>query len=392
MQHARTRSVAVLGGGIAAVAAAVAFRRALPDAEVGLFAAGDGEPEYLGAAAPFIHEFHRLIGIQPELFRRRASAVAVHEAEIRSASRPPFRMVPLEVMPHVEGAALHQLWLRRTAADLAAGPQWPEVARRARRGDDLADGLGVRFDAQAYLALLRELAAHVGVKLFDEAANRAELAQAHDLVIDTRESEQAGWLCIQGVPGDIRWKVRPQPGANAEPLETLEIAPPRVAWDSGAWQADARIDAQARPAGQSRAPWTGNLLAIGRAAQQCETFDGQPLAVALAGIARALEFLPRPGGSGRETEEYNRRMNAIHGFLLDWAAARWGTADAPTAGLAALRGQFDERGRIPFRDEDPVPAGQWLGWLLGSGERPRHIDLTAMALPEERLAALFEGF
>jgi tryptophan halogenase len=123
----------------------------------------------------------------------------------------------------------------------------------------------------------------------------------------------------------------------------------------------------------------------------CETFDGQPLAVALSGIVRALELLPRPDASGREAAEYNRRSGAVHDFLLEWAAQRWGVSDT-LAGLAALRGQFAHRGRVPFRDEDPVPAGHWIGWFLGSGERPRHIDFTAMAVSEERLAAIFVGF
>ena len=388
MERARTRSVAVLGGGIAAVAAAVAFRRALPETDVRLFAAG-AEAEYLGAATPYVHEFHRLIGLQPELFRRRTGAIVARETEIRRAGKPAFRLVPLAEMPHVHGAALHQLWLRRTAADPAAGPPWEAVARRARRADDLAAGIGERFDARAYLTLLSELAAHLGVKLAGEAASPAELAETHDLVIDTRASDQASWLSVPGVPGEVRWQVRDRSEADGEAVETVDTGAAQVDWDNGAWRADAIVDGEARLAGQARTPWTGNVLAIGRAALQCETFDGQPLAVALAEIARALELLPRPGGSGREAAEYNRRTSAIHGFLLDWAVARWGAPIGPPPGLAALREQFDQRGRIPFRDQDPVPAGQWLGWLLGGGERPRHVDLTAMALSEERLAALF---
>lgn len=37
MNGARTARVAVIGGGLAAAAAAIAFRRALPDAKVTLF-------------------------------------------------------------------------------------------------------------------------------------------------------------------------------------------------------------------------------------------------------------------------------------------------------------------------------------------------------------------
>jgi tryptophan halogenase len=385
----------VLGGGIAAFAAAAAFRRALPDAEVTLFTGSDGDkarPEYAGAATPYIHHFHRLVGIEPGAFRRRTGAVTVSEAEIRRTGKPAFRLVPLSEVPYVDRAALHQLWLRWTMSDPSAGPAWSDVARRARRQDELTQGLGVRFDAHAYLALLRDLAAHLGLKIAGEPPGR-NLEGSFDLVIEADEGEvpEADWRRIDGIPGHFPWSVRP-PRAGAEAVETLEIASDRVTWDTAAWQVAGAPAAGMGAAGRVIAPWRANVLAVGRAAVRCETFDGQPLAVALAGIVRALELLPRPGAPGRETAEYNRRSGAVHDFLLDWAAERWGTSDTVPAGLAALREQFAHRGRIPLRDEDPVPAGHWTGWLLGRGERPRHIDLTAMAVPEERLAAIFAGF
>lgn len=394
MEHARTGSIAVLGGGIAGFAAAAAFRRALPETQVTIYA-GDGaagEAEYPGAAAPSVHAFHRLVGIDPELFRRRTGAVTAPEAEIRRAGRPPVRLVPLAEIPHVDGAGLHQLWLRRTASDPSAGPAWADVARRARRPGDLADGLGVRFNAAAYLALLGEVATHLGVTIAREAAGSAELAATHDLVIDTRSrgADEAGWQRIEGVPGGCDWSVT-DVGRSAEPIETIGLAERYVSWASAVWRAEARIEPDAVAAGRVIEPWQGNVLAVGRAAAHCETFDGQPLAVALADIARALELLPRPGASGRETAEYNRRSGMVHDFLLDWAAERWGPPAQLPPGLAALRAQFAHRGRIPFRDEDPVPQGQWIGWLLGRGERPRHLDLTAVGIPEAQLVALFAG-
>lgn len=391
---ARTRSVCVLGGGIAAFAAAAAFRRALPDAEVTVFAGGMTEPEYAGAATPYIHHFHRLLGIDPEMFRRRTGSVTVREAEVRRTGRPAFRLVPVSEVPYVDGAALHQLWLRWTMSDPSAGPAWSEVAQRARRQEDLAQGLGERFGAEAYLAMLGDLAAHLGVKIARETANSRDLADSFDLVIETdeREGQRTDWQRVEGVPGNWRWSIRPTQRPRAGTVETLDMVGEGVSWDAGAWRATAALDAETEDAGRIAVPWRGNVLAVGRAAVQCETFDGQPLAVALAGIVRALELLPRPGASARETAEYNRRSGAVHDFLLDWAAERWGAADTLPAGLSALRGQFAHRGSIPFRDEDPVPAGQWIGWLLGSGERPGHIDFTAMALSEERLATVFAGF
>lgn len=388
--RARTGSVGVLGGGIAALAAAIAFRRGLPDATVTLFAGTVGAPEYAGAAAPFIDQFHRRVGIDPDNFRRRTGAVTAREAEVRRAGKPAFRLVPLIDIPHAEGAALHQLWLRHTGGDPARGPAWAEVARRALRPDDLAEGLGLRFDAEAYRALLTEVAGQIGVETTAETPTGAELAASFDLAIDAsgQVTDEAGWERIDGIPAGLHWQVGATPGGTGQGADLLDFSHKQASWDTGTWRAEARIDAERPAAGRALEPMRANRLAVGRSAVQCETLDGQPLAVALAGITRALELLPRPGASGREAQEYNRRSGMVHGFLLDWAAERWGVRAAP-AGLAALRGQFAERGRIPFRDEDPVPPGQWLGWLLGSGERPRHVDLTAMALPSERLAALF---
>ncbi len=390
MTSRRTRTVAISGGGIAAFAAAIAFRRALPEARVIVFEGGGRGPDYVGAAASYIHQFHALVGIDHALFRSRTGAVVAPEAEIRRAGQAPFRFVPLAEVQHVDGAALHQLWLRRTGA--ADGPAWADVARRGRRQEDAAQGLGVRFDAQAYLALLRDVAGRLGTVLSAEAATRADSMASNDLVIDALDAgpTQAGWQRVEGLPARVRWS-----GPEASTLapgaaEIVEIPRAQAHWRTGAWDMTGQVEAGDGPAGRVTEPMGDNVLAIGRAAVQCETFDGQPLAVALAGIVRALHLLPRPGASGGEAAEYNRRSGIIHDFLLDWAAERRGMDAAPD-GLAALRGQFSERGRIPFRDEDPVPSGHWLSWLLGSGARPRHVDLTAMAMPETKLAEMFAG-
>lgn len=387
MSRAATRSVAVIGGGIAATAAALAFRRALPEAEVTQFADARA-PEYPGAADPVIHRFHQLVGIDPRGFERATGAVTVGEAEYRLPGKAPFALVRLDEMPHFEGIALHQLWLRFTAADPAAGPAWGEVARRARRPDDRVDGLGVRFDAGAYLALLGELAGQVGVKAAG-AACADELAASHDLVVEASGAAGGEWLWLEGVPGAVDWQFGP--GGGQGELELIELAAGAAAWTTGAWSARAGLAADAPPAGRTLTPFSGNRLAAGRSALRCETFDGRPLSLALAGIIRAIDLLPRPGASEREAVEYNRRTGLVHQYLLDWAAQRWGAASEPPS-LAALRALFYQRGRIPFRDEDPVPSGQWLGWLLGAGERPGNIDLTAMKMSEAEVAGVFRDF
>lgn len=388
MTGARTRSVAVTGGGIAATAAAIAFRRALPEARVVQFA-GASEPEYAGAADPYLLRFHGVVGLDSREFARRTGAVKVDEAEFHLPGKAPFRCVRFDEMAYFEGIALHHLWLRLTAAGPGSGPPWSDVARRARRPDDLAAGLGLRFDAAAYLALLHELAGGIGV-VSEGAADAGELAASFDLVVDAVGDPAARWATVEGVPGGIDW--RTGPGGGEQDVETIEIADGGVSWATGAWRAEGRAAADTPAAGRAIAPFDGKTLAVGRAALRAETLDGRPLSVALAGIVRAIELLPRPGASGREAAEYSRRMGMVHDFLLDWAAERWGGAARVPPTLARLREQFARRGRIPFRDEDPVSIGQWLGWLLGSGQRPDTLDLTARALSDDQLDRVFAVF
>lgn len=382
----RTRSVAVAGTGIAALAASVAFRRALPEAAVVLFAGGDGALDYVGAGGAFIESFHRLIGLDAELFRRRTGAVAVRESDVSLGGQDPFRFVPVEHVPYVDGAALHHLWLRRSAANPAPG--WDEVALRAANGA-AGGSLGVRFDAAAYRSLLGDMARSLSVEITDERAEAADLSTKFDLVIVT-EPDAAERVALEAVPGEIEWRIEgAEPGASV--VERVRLAGDEGTWANPAWSARARWEPERLRAGRVMKAMEGKLLRVGRAAVQCETFDGQPLAVALAGIVRAIELLPRPDASGREAAEYNRRSGMVHDFLLDWAFVRWGLRGAAPPSFTELHAQFAQRGRIPFRDEDPVPPGHWLSWFLTSGERPRHIDLTAMAMSEERLAAVFAG-
>jgi len=381
----RTRSVAVAGSGIAALAAAVAFRRGLPDAEITLFADGEEEDDYPGAAAPFIRRFHRLVGLDEELFRSRTAAVAVLEADVVRGEAAPFRFVPLDGTPYVDGAALHQLWLRRRAYPTGASLPWSDVARRANTVG--APGLGVRFDANAYRSLLAEFALGIGVTIAREKEDTAGLSAEFDLVVSSNSCPEDR-VTIEGLPNGLEWSFSPAPQASG-PIEHIVLAPEEVVWVNPAWGATARPKPSTTCAGRIVRAMDGNVLRVGRAAVQCETFDGQPLVVALAGIARALELLPRPGAGGHEAAEYSRRSAIVHDFLLDWAAAKWGLPPGTTPGLAALRGQFAQRGRVPFRDDDPVPPGHWISWLIGCGELPRQIDPTAMAVSEANLTAVF---
>ncbi|WP_337847603.1 hypothetical protein [Sphingomonas sp.] len=359
-------SVAVLGSGVVALSAAIAFRRALPAAWV-ILVERPGDPRSLldriGAATLAIDGFHRAIGLDRELFIRRTGAVAIHRVTLNGE--------PLGApgaIPHVEGVALHQLWLRNLAERPDSTPRWAALTTPG------AEPFGVRFDMPAYAALLAEMAAALGI-----ARGAAEDA---DLLLD----------CT--VPG-ADWVSEPLPSLIAEPIapggaegETLAIRDGGVDWQAPPWGWQLTRGA-GLPPGRHPKPRSGRTIALGEAALVAESFDGHALSAAHADILRAIALMPHAEPSAREASEYNRRTGIAHRRVLDWARARWSAS--PSDDLADLRAGFAARGRIPYRDGDPVTPGEWVGWWLATGVRPARIDPTARALPTDQLIRIVEN-
>lgn len=359
-------SVAVLGSGVVALSAAIAFRRALPAARV-ILVERPGDPRSLldriGAATLAIDGFHRAIGLDRELFTRRTGAVAIHRVTLNGE--------PLGApgaIPHVEGVALHQLWLRNLAERPDSTPRWAALTTPG------AEPFGVRFDMPAYAALLAEMAAALGI-----ARGATEDA---DLLLD----------CT--VPG-ADWVSEPLPSLIAEPIapggaegETLAIRDGGVDWQAPPWGWQLTRGA-GLPPGRHPNPRSGRTIALGEAALVAESFDGHALSAAHADILRAIALMPHAEPSAREASEYNRRTGIAHRRVLDWARARWSAS--PSDDLADLRAGFAARGRIPYRDGDPVTPGEWVGWWLATGVRPARIDPTARALPTDQLIRIVEN-
>ncbi|MCR5870069.1 hypothetical protein LRS12_04500 [Sphingomonas sp. J344] len=153
------------------------------------------------------------------------------------------------------------------------------------------------------------------------------------------------------------WTDAPLPRLIAEAIppggpegETLATGA-AVAWQAPPW--GWRLErGEGLPPGSHPTPRTGNRIALGEAALVAESFDGHALSAAHADILRAIEFMPHADPSAREAAEYNRRTAIAHQRLLDWAIERWG--GVPTVELTAFRAGFVARGRVPYRDWDPV--------------------------------------
>lgn len=354
---------AVRGSGIAALLSAIAIKRAFPSAEVSLFTStADRRSEFPGAATPFIHHFHRQIGLDDRIFAGRTTARIVHRTDWQVDGQPGVSIYPFFAVPYPEGVALHQLW---RSLDEAERPEWATVVRRFQTDTDRAEGHGIRFDANAYLKLLGEMAAHLKIAVKPDGICDPA---AFDLfvVADDGRNENCSW--------------NPSQRLKDTDFDQIVFAPDKVVWATAHGAIAFPLGLEAFCIDQ---PWSGNRLAVGRAALSVETFDGQSLCAVMADILRALALMPTAASSNAEIDEYNRRTASVHAMLSDWHVFKW--RGELTAGLRQLLDQFAHRGRVPFRDEDPVSAAEWINWLLSKGNIQKQADASASSLNRQQI-------
>lgn len=356
-------TITVNGSGLAAFICAIALKRAFPPATVRIFAdTSDFRAEFPGAAAPYIRHFHRQIGLDDRIFVARTGARVVHCIEWHMQGRAATRIYPLSAIPYPEGVAIHHLW---RALESPKRPEWAKVAAKFQSDYDRTEGHGIRFDADAYLKLLAEMAAHLKIDVL--RSGDADPA-AFDLFVDAQAATDP----------DRKWE---------SSATLVDGANDRVVIENGTalW---ATIHGTTRfgsvpAAGFSDCSWSGNRLRIGQTALSIETFDGQALCAAMADILRAISLMPARSGSQAEVGEYNRRTSAIHAMLADWHSFKW-QGEAGEGSRQMLQ-QFEHRGRIPFRDEDPVSAAEWTNWLLSNGIVPAQADASALSLSKQQI-------
>lgn len=362
MAGAPIASVAVAGGGIVALSAALALRRALPQLQVTLVGLAEDEAalaDRLPFSLPAIGRFHAAIGLdEPQLIR---DGVALHRLGTRydgwAASRETWHHAFGAAGPRFGGVPFHQLWLLAreegraggfgeygAAAVLAAADRFvlPEIeADSPLSTHDYA----LRLDPQLYRArLLAACEAHridvvagamgaverradgglrairlgdgrrIEADLFvDCAGPRAPLLSA---VSDAFE-DWGEWLpCNRVTLGEA-------PGGDASPVDTVAALP--TGWRFAAPLAARTLTgtvfvAGARPEGGAAegeaiairpgrrpAPWVANVLAIGDAAVALDPLAGANLHLAQTAILRAIDLMPARDCNPLELAEYNRR-------------------------------------------------------------------------------------
>ena len=130
--------------------------------------------------------------------------------------------------------------------------------------------------------------------------------------------------------------------------------------------------------GRIAEPWLGNVIAIGDACARFEPVGPYHLDLAHRQIELLLEMLPGKHIEPLERDEHNRRsimmMEAVHETLaIHFAATRAQTifGKRPLPGRVADElDQFWRRGRIPFREEDPLLAQERFALLVALGFTP----------------------
>lgn len=442
--NAPVRTIAVVGGGVVALSAAVTFARALPGVAITLVptavepaALADQFPmlhaEALGAVERWGESEHDLLAAGC------ARPLLADRFDGWSADGAPWLGAPGSAAAAVGMPGLvHQQWLHAAAAN-ADVPRFHDLfaavamARAGRFAPDppaplVGAGFHLRFDAGLLSdALLRRSVpagvalARGGIRAVEPGPNgigalRLDDAEriAADLFVDA--SGPAALLADTVSPAVESWAAwlpdrllvgagAPSPGlldhyerldggwraAWPGPRRTLHAIAgfPPVNGNAARGALPAGI-AAARPValrpGRRRRFWSGNCLAIGEAAVQPGPLGLAGFSLAQALLALALELFP-----GRELPppllaEYNRRAALRADRLRDRLIAHdIGSVPRP-ASLAATLAQFAQRGHLSHHDEDDVPPDRWHAMLIGQGMRPRRADPIAMGADPRMLA------
>jgi tryptophan halogenase len=171
-------------------------------------------------------------------------------------------------------------------------------------------------------------------------------------------------------------------------------------------EAGASIDAPAIAfrTGRRPQPWLRNCVAVGEAAVVVEPLEWTNLHLAHSAIDRIVSMMPDRECAPIELAEYNRQCLAeadrVRDFLcLHYVTSRrrgepfWDRAsriELPPS-LAHTLSMFEERGRLPFHEEETFSRDSWLAVLLGNGIVPRRIDPLADSISDAEAEQVMTG-
>jgi tryptophan halogenase len=315
----------------------------------------------------------------------------------------------------------------------------PEALARAELG---AIGYGLHIDPPRYREMMRAFALHLGaaevagpisdVRLNDGSIESVR-AGGHDVsadlyvdatgpgarlrsLLDQDWEDWSEWLPLdrihfahfQGpaepslldqavaVPGGWWWQTAAPGGASGGIVyfsqQLTDIHAARILTE----QAGVTIVEPAVAIRQGRwsRPWLRNCVAIGDAAVAVEPLEWTNLHLAHGAIDRLVAMMPDRDFSPVELWDYNRQVAAeadrVRDFLaLHHATARMEHSVPLPPSLDHTLGQFRERGRLPFYEEETFSRDSWLAVLLGQSVTPSRVDpLTDALAPSETEVAM----
>jgi len=449
-------SVAILGGGVAGWMTAAALTWVLPPAcAIRVVETTDAAPCGALSTLPALRGFHGLLGLDEAAVMRTARGTFKLGARYGGWTAPDQDHVEgfSDAGANLDGVAFHHHWLRARQRGQAGRYEDYSLAAVAGRlgrftppSEDPRSVLstlsyGLHLDAAGYVAALRATAGRVQAR----AGGIAEVVLAPDgviaevvladgerlvadLFVDTTSdgrligaTPDGGWIDEStALPCDRLAQREVAPRANPPPLTEFEAVaegwlrrvPLRggdavtLAYASDLTPDDAACSVLGGEAkivrlrnGRRERAWSGNCLAIGPAASQMESLNGDDAQAIQSGVSRLIALLPTADGSPLAAMEYNRLMAETFDRARDmavlrylaatridplWARARRG---APPAALAYKQAQFESRGRVVLYDEETFVEGAWVGAFLGHGITPRRHDRLADRLPADQADA-----
>lgn len=425
------RSIAVAGGGIVGLSAALAFASALPGTRIAVIETTP-DPAALADILPTLHpmaaRFHAMVGVdEAELVR---SGIATHHLGTR------FERWPASGQPwiHAFGAygkpagaiPFDQLWVRahRTgqALDYDRYSLGAELARNGKFIHPAKDpdftgsrfAYGLRVEPERYRAHLRRLASGLRVVAADigEIERREDGGIAAVTLTDGQRLEADLFIDCTGPSARLisfledsfedwgAWMPFDRLILESVPREGVPATSDRITADADGWTIQwplrertlvGRVgrEATAITRGRRLKPWVRNVLAIGDSATALDPLHGYQLALAHNGILLALELLPGRDFASLETDEYNRRAEQVTRRVRDFLALHYlraglspelASTEAPDS-LAETLDHYEYRGRLPYHEDEIVSRDSWTAALLPLGVLPRHDDPQSLAMP-----------
>ncbi|QYJ05900.1 tryptophan 7-halogenase [Qipengyuania flava] len=312
-------------------------------------------------------------------------------------------VAPSGDLPMIGGLPFHHI-LRRVAEEAKALDRFAELyegfrfcARAAKAG-----AMALPEDApQSPLAMLGPLTAIERTALAQLLKSKSDLCSIDVLRCETVSLEEVAGsgqhkLTADGTPIgadlviDLRARTKTGGDRNIPALSSgLQATAHYEAGVLPTYRApDARSTGDAA-AYANEAPWSGNLLRMGRASARLGPLFAADARLLLLQAQHLLETLPATPDFAAEARRFNQLHWRSVERLSEWVAvptSLGAEAQQPVPeGLALRVEQFRSRGRMPSLDGDVLDRQTWIDLLLAFGVIPQRHDRRADAFDPRQL-------